>query len=96
VSTWSVVPGQHVASKYVSSSEENMPSTATEAVLAFAGRYAAILWAATKDMNKATKALGASCRGIHGEPSVVKMALIMKKNLLVALIFHVAVLAKIL
>ncbi len=33
--------------------------TATDAVSAGAGRYAAILWVATKDVNKASKALGA-------------------------------------
>ncbi len=34
--------------------------TATDAVSAGAGRYAAILWVGTKDVNKAAKALGAS------------------------------------
>ncbi len=34
--------------------------TAIDAVSAGAGRYAAILWVGTKDMRKATKALGAS------------------------------------
>ena len=40
--------------------EKKINVTATEAVSAGAGRYAAILWVATKDVNKAAKALGAS------------------------------------
>ena len=41
-------------------SEKKINVTATEAVSAGAGRYAAILWVATKDVSKAAKALGAS------------------------------------
>jgi len=41
-------------------SEKKINVTATEAVSAGAGRYAVILWVATKDVNKAAKALGAS------------------------------------
>jgi hypothetical protein len=41
-------------------SEKKINVTALDAVSAGAGRYAAILWVATKDVNKAAKALGAS------------------------------------
>jgi hypothetical protein len=41
-------------------SEKKINVTATEAVSAGAGRYAVILWVATKDVSKAAKALGAS------------------------------------
>lgn len=40
--------------------EKKINVTATDAVSAGAGRYAAILWVGTKDVNKAAKALGAS------------------------------------
>ncbi|HLE40138.1 MAG TPA: ACT domain-containing protein [Nitrospirota bacterium] len=40
--------------------EKKINVTAMNAVSAGAGRYAAILWVATKDVNKAAKALGAS------------------------------------
>ena len=40
--------------------EKKINVTAMNAVSASAGRYAAILWVATKDVNKAAKALGAS------------------------------------
>jgi hypothetical protein len=40
--------------------EQKINVTATDAVSAGAGRYAAILWVGTKDVNKAAKALGAS------------------------------------
>jgi hypothetical protein len=39
--------------------ENKINVTAIDAVSAGAGRYAAILWVASRDMNKATKALGA-------------------------------------
>ena len=39
--------------------EKKINVTATEAVSAGAGRYAVILWVATKDVSKAAKALGA-------------------------------------
>jgi hypothetical protein len=41
-------------------SEKKINVTALDALSAGAGRYAAILWVATKDVNKASKALGAS------------------------------------
>jgi hypothetical protein len=41
-------------------SEKKINVTALDAVSAGAGRYAAILWVATKDVSKAAKALGAS------------------------------------
>ena len=41
-------------------SEKKINVTAIDAVSAGAARYAAILWVATKDVNKAAKALGAS------------------------------------
>jgi hypothetical protein len=40
--------------------EKKINVTAIDAVSAGAGRYAAILWVGTKDVNKAAKALGAS------------------------------------
>jgi hypothetical protein len=40
--------------------EKKINVTATDAVSAGAGRYAAILWVAPRDVNKAAKALGAS------------------------------------
>jgi hypothetical protein len=40
--------------------EKKINVTAIDAVSAGAGRYAAILWVASKDVNKASKALGAS------------------------------------
>jgi hypothetical protein len=40
--------------------EQKINVTATDAVSAGAGRYAAILWVAPRDVNKAAKALGAS------------------------------------
>jgi hypothetical protein len=40
--------------------EKKINVTAVDAVSAGAGRYAAILWVQTKDINKASKALGAS------------------------------------
>jgi hypothetical protein len=40
--------------------EKKINVTATDAMSAGAGRYAAILWVSTKDVNKAAKALGAS------------------------------------
>jgi hypothetical protein len=40
--------------------EKKINVTAVDAVSAGAGRYAAILWVASRDVNKATKALGAS------------------------------------
>jgi hypothetical protein len=40
--------------------EKKINVTAIDAVSAGAGRYAAILWVATKDVSKAAKALGAS------------------------------------
>ena len=40
-------------------SEKKINVTATEAVSAGAGRYAVILWVASKDVSKAAKALGA-------------------------------------
>lgn len=40
--------------------EKKINVTAIDAVSAGAGRYAAILWVAPRDVNKATKALGAS------------------------------------
>jgi hypothetical protein len=40
--------------------EQKINVTATDAVSAGAGRYAAILWVGTRDVNKAAKALGAS------------------------------------
>ncbi len=40
--------------------EKKINVTAIDAVSAGAGRYAAILWVAPKDVNKAAKALGAS------------------------------------
>lgn len=40
--------------------EKKINVTATDAVSAGAGRYAAVLWVGTKDVNKAAKALGAS------------------------------------
>jgi hypothetical protein len=40
--------------------EKKINVTAMHAVSAGAGRYAAILWVATRDVNKAAKALGAS------------------------------------
>jgi hypothetical protein len=40
--------------------EKKINVMATDAVSAGAGRYAAILWVGTKDVNKAAKALGAS------------------------------------
>ncbi len=40
--------------------ERKINVTATDAVSAGAGRYAAILWVAPRDVNKAAKALGAS------------------------------------
>lgn len=40
--------------------EKKINVTAVDAISAGAGRYAAILWVGTKDVNKAAKALGAS------------------------------------
>ncbi len=40
--------------------EKKINVTATDAMSAGAGRYAAILWVAPRDVNKAAKALGAS------------------------------------
>jgi hypothetical protein len=40
--------------------EKKINVTAIDAISAGAGRYAAILWVGTKDVNKAVKALGAS------------------------------------
>lgn len=40
--------------------EQKINVTATDAMSAGAGRYAAILWVAPRDVNKAAKALGAS------------------------------------
>jgi hypothetical protein len=40
--------------------EKKINVTAVDAISAGAGRYAAILWVGTKDVNKAVKALGAS------------------------------------